>query len=307
MVHRLIIRSHENSSQGTTTYTVMLAEKILAAIAQPICTLSLKSTTFGFVDHANAAYLNQIQYVPDAHTYEFVSNYLDSRIDQILFKNELRALSSTYRHSTVLSVSVAVVNGKRKTFHLLLSYVDDTMATVQFQDAEIPSSNASREFVNDHAAVLDLIENAPKPCQVVDDSNIILYANKAMLNLMQCAGHEYIGKKITTFLESRNVEEYREICDKAVINPGSYTYNRLILRNKHNELMECMLCANRREFGDCRSYTRSFIREYSEKLILDEAEKRVQDTNDILELKRTFVRYVSHETRSPLCIVYGKS
>lgn len=287
-----------------TLYT----ESILNSISQPICTLKLNADSFGRLDYGNRAFLTQIAHDPISEERDnFIHSYLVDEMDRILVSNELRALSIDRAHTNIVSVSIALRNGNQRSYHLHINFVDSSTASIQLQPfGEVCGSSSA--FLNNHEVVVDFLENAPRACHAVDNSGTILWANKAMLNLLGYASHEYIGRKLSEFIASRDIKEFHNNVEIAQQNKGLLSERIALFTSRNGDIRHNIVSANFRYFEDGRYYSRSILRDDTEKIIRERAavaEKENEVTKSILDLKRTFVRYVSHETRSPLNVVHG--
>jgi two-component system sensor histidine kinase VicK len=126
--------------------------------------------------------------------------------------------------------------------------------------------------------LMDFIENASVPLHWVNGSGIIIWANKAELELLGYSKEEYIGKHISTFHADKNNCE--DILEKLISKQTLQNYPA-VLKTKDGEAVQVIINSNVRWHGDKFVHTRCFTRDITDLRKL-EAEK----VNQINELQR---------------------
>lgn len=127
----------------------------------------------------------------------------------------------------------------------------------------------------------DFIENASLPLHWVNGSGIIIWANKAELELLGYSKEEYIGKHISNFHADKNISE--DILGR-LINKQTLNNYAAILLTKSKNRIPVLINSNVRWNGDKFMHTRCFTRDISDLKKL-EAEK----TDLINELQEKYL------------------
>ena len=105
----------------------------------------------------------------------------------------------------------------------------------------------------------DFIENASLPLHWVNGSGIIIWANKAELELLGYSREEYLGKHISNFHADKTICE--DILTRLIKKETLNNYPAM-LRTKSNAIVPVLINSNVRWDGDKFIHTRCFTRKY---------------------------------------------
>lgn len=122
----------------------------------------------------------------------------------------------------------------------------------------------------------DFIENAAVPLHWVNGSGIVIWVNKAELDLLGYTKEEYIGKHISNFHADKHIIE--DILDRLVKKQTLRNYFAK-LKCKNGEIKLVLLNSNVRWDGDKFLHTRCFTREISDLKIAEQ--KQIDLINDL--------------------------
>lgn len=111
------------------------------------------------------------------------------------------------------------------------------------------------------ADLTDFIENAALPLHWVNGSGIIVWANKAELDLVGYTAEEYIGRHISNFHAERVVCE--DILDRLIRKETLKNY-MAVLKHKNGDRISVLINSNVRWDGDKFIHTRCFTRDISD-------------------------------------------
>lgn len=124
----------------------------------------------------------------------------------------------------------------------------------------------------------DFMENAAMPLHWVNGSGIILWANKAELELLGYEKEEYVGKHISNFHADKNV--INDILQR-LINKQTLKNHPSILKAKNGSLIPVIINSNVRWESDKFIHTRCFTRDISD---LRQVEKeKIELINELQE------------------------
>lgn len=278
------------------------AERVLDALKQPICVISSQRQSFARILYVNKAFRNilglNINILDDSISF---MSYLHDDSDGDYFRREIPAMLSPSCPLTIPFVTLIDKLNRQQSFHVTISFMDEVSVTLELQTFENSTQVGSHEWNS------DFLENSPMPCQSVDNNGRIIWANKCMLNTMGYTRQEYIGKLVYDLFVSRDIKEFDDIVENAS-EMGSVREKHMTLKKKNGESVHCILNVNFHYHEDGTFHSRAFLRDDTEKHARDRVMKAIKDnevTRSILELNRSFIRFVSHETRSPLNVVHG--
>ena len=189
-------------------------------------------------------------------------------------------------------------------YHVLLDFLENSETVVRFQPLATFNRN---DFLNNHDAVVDFIVNSPKPMHSLDERGYVIWANKEILANLGYTEDEYVGHPVSEFLVSQDMDEYKTNLQNC-IDKGSLNEREILVRKKDGTVRHFIISATVRHLDDGKVYTRTILRDDTERLIriqAEQAEREHKVVRTLLDLKRAFVRFVSHETRSPLGVAHG--
>ena len=141
----------------------------------------------------------------------------------------------------------------------------------------------------------------------IDEKGTILWANKEILTALGYSEDEYVGHPISEFFVSRDISEFTSNV-RYIRTTGSIQEKLVLLRKKDGSTGHFIVSATIKNLDNGRFYARGVLRDDTEYLIRAQAEQAEREhtiTRNLLDLKRAFVRFVSHETRSPLGVAHG--
>ncbi len=128
----------------------------------------------------------------------------------------------------------------------------------------------------------DFFENAPVPLHWVNGSGIIIWANRAELDLLGYTKEEYIGNHISHFhADSKVIEDIlvRLIKKETLKNYPSY------LKTRNGSLIPVIINSNVRWKGDQFIHTRCFTRDISDLKKMEQ--EKVSVINDLQEMNKS--------------------
>lgn len=128
----------------------------------------------------------------------------------------------------------------------------------------------------------DFFENAAVPLHWVNGSGIIIWANKAELDLLGYTKEEYIGNHISNFhADSKVIEDIlvRLIKKETLKNYPSY------LKARNGSLIPVIINSNVRWKGDQFIHTRCFTRDISDLKKMEQ--EKVSVINDLQETNKS--------------------
>jgi two-component system, OmpR family, sensor histidine kinase VicK len=140
----------------------------------------------------------------------------------------------------------------------------------------------------------DFIENAAIPLHWVNGSGVIIWANKAELDLLGYAREDYIGKHISTFHADKKTSE--DILSR-LINKETLINYAAVLRSKNNTVIPVLINSNVRWDGDRFVHTRCFTRDVSD---LRTLEKQKVDLINELQEKNLVLKAELNNLQKPL-------
>ena len=124
----------------------------------------------------------------------------------------------------------------------------------------------------------DFIENASLPLHWVNGSGIIIWANKAELELLGYSREEYLGKHISNFHADKTICE--DILTRLIKKETLNNYPAM-LRTKSNAIVPVLINSNVRWDGDKFIHTRCFTRNISDLKKLEQ--EKVNLINELQE------------------------
>lgn len=156
------------------------------------------------------------------------------------------------------------------------------VANIHAQFAD--SQRKVRELETRVEELTDFIENAALPLHWVNGSGIIIWANKAELEMLGYSHKEYVGKHISTFHADKNACE--EILSRLTRKETLQNYPA-ILRHKNAERISVLINSNVRWEEGKFIHTRCFTRDISD---LKRAETDKVDLINELQQKNKALR-----------------
>eukprot|EP01038_Epipyxis_sp_PR26KG_P009382 gene9382-12641_t len=288
--------------------STILENQLLSLISLPICVIETDIVRY-IVNFANDKFC---EIFTDGVDFSKFSNVMDllKVENQQMFDDLLSTVFDGQRNAT--SIIDAKLNGKDWIIHfsklqserVMLQFVNQVSPTKQDQDKFSCNSKFGNPFLDNHEAVVDFLENAPRPLHVVDQDFNIIWGNKFELNVLGYEAKDFIGHNLADeFLVKGQEEKQRSITS---LQGGTPYIDRFVPYKGINSIHVMRVIANTRQLGGGKWTSRSILSDDSEALQLEkEKEKHRKLVENMLELKRTFVRYISHEIRSPLNVLYG--
>eukprot|EP01038_Epipyxis_sp_PR26KG_P014077 gene14077-18889_t len=202
----------------------------------------------------------------------------------------------------VWTVHFSVLQSDRIMLQFIQQFLDYSKAP---SNSVLDVSGFGNSFLDDHTSVVDFLENAPRPMHVVDQDLKIIWANKIELEILGYKPSEYIGHHLYEFTPDN--QYYQK--SHSSWAPGKFgdnfdLYVEFVAKNKSIHIMRVV--ANRNESPNKTWTSRSIMHDNTEALELEKTkEEKRKLMENMLEIKRSFVRYISHEIRSPLNVLYG--
>jgi len=127
----------------------------------------------------------------------------------------------------------------------------------------------------------DFIENTSVPLHWVNGSGIIIWANKAELDLLGYSKEDYVGKHISNFHADQNIIE--DIL-RRLINKETLKNYQATLKSKNGKIIPVVINSNVRWEGNKFIHTRCFTRDISDLKKLEE--EKIELINDLQEKNR---------------------
>eukprot|EP01038_Epipyxis_sp_PR26KG_P004961 gene4961-6936_t len=294
--------------------TIELENQLLSLIVVPICTIDLPGSLETFlynsaadIDYKNSSFFNLLSTTDTIiHVSDFLNSFeiLDSEsfikcigtVSSEIYPDESKVI---YKNCHINGVSWSIHFFKLKSKRILLQFE----STGDFVTEPLKTSKYGNTFLDDHDALVDFLENAPRSFHVVDQDYNIIWGNKFELEVLGYTKEEFIGHHFSEFM----VEGHDEILRSLASWNDGVPYIDNFIKYQGKSIVHIMrLETNRRLLPNGKWTSRSLLNDDTENQILEAAkEDQRQTTENMLELKRTFVRYVSHEIRSPLNVLYG--
>eukprot|EP01038_Epipyxis_sp_PR26KG_P011830 gene11830-15831_t len=314
--------------ENSKVFSPLLENQVLSCAAIPLC----------IVDSDNRIKFKNEQF--DSILLNNITNQISEIVDSIepqkkqYFMGHFLNVSSTNYHEGTkhgISLEDCKINGKFMIYialfevhylssaliikglswNIYFSKLPSERILLQFVSSAPPAKNTvtssisrfGNAFLDDHEAVVDFLENAPRAFHVVDQDFKIIWGNHYELKLLGYARDEFIGHNLRDFFNG-DVEINKTL---ATFNCGINDIDRSFqYQTKDSSVHVMRVVANRRLLGDNKWTSRSVLSDDTEAFAAAEAkEEQRKTTEKMLELKRTIVRYISHEIRSPLNVLYG--
>ncbi|MGH9501920.1 MAG: MEDS domain-containing protein [Terriglobales bacterium] len=187
-------------------------------------------------------------------------------------------------HSAVIPVeSYAALPGEEERLRSI-SYLQQKEQVLETVKAE--RSEARDSLHRKQAELADLLENAVEGVQQVGSDQKILWANKALLNLLGYSAHEdeYVGRQLSDFYIDRNV--FAEYWQRLLRGEDIYDFPAE-LRYRDGSIKQVQIYSNglweNGEFIHARCFVRDVTEQKRAQQALRESEANLRLANDKLE------------------------
>ena len=160
---------------------------------------------------------------------------------------------------------------------------------------------AEKSLVRKQRELSDFLENAAEGLQRVGPDGRVIWANRALLDLLGYEAAEYIGHELADFHADRDcfTRMWQRLLD------GDTLYDcpaRLVCRD--GSIRDVLVHSNVMREDGRFLYTRCFVRDVTEqKRLEDELRSRIEQLAEIDRRKDEFLAMLSHELRNPLAAV----
>ncbi|HYV39280.1 MAG TPA: response regulator [Gemmataceae bacterium] len=165
----------------------------------------------------------------------------------------------------------------------------------------IQRTRTENELRRSQRELADFVENAAVGLHWVGPDGIILWANRAELELLGYASEEYIGQHISEFHADPAVSE--DILERLANKEELHSYEAG-LRCKDGSIRHVLLSSNVLWDKDRFCHTRCFTRDITERKQLEESlRQRAEELAENARRKDQFLAMLAHELRNPLAPV----
>ena len=149
----------------------------------------------------------------------------------------------------------------------------------------------------------DMVESAPLSFHWVDPGGLILWANKAELELLGCTAQELVGRSMAEIhADPREGEDLTaRLARREVLRNHETT-----LRSSDGRLIQVLLDTSPHEEDGKLVHTRCFIRDISERKRIEAEQLRAKVAAEAAsQAKSSFLANMSHEIRTPMTAILG--
>ena len=148
---------------------------------------------------------------------------------------------------------------------------------------------------------IDLLENAPVPIHSIDANGIILWANRAELDLLGYPAGEYIGQPIARFHDDPDV--LADMLDR--LGRGETLRDcEARLRARDGSIRHVLVSSNMRVQNGKQVSSRCFSRDITQlKQVEHERDQVIADLTRTVRLNDMFAGIVGHDLRGPLSTI----
>jgi len=173
------------------------------------------------------------------------------------------------------------------------------IAHLQREAAALP--RAERTLRQHQQELSDFLENAVEGLHRVGPDGLVLWANKAMLDLVGCSAEGYVGRHVSEFHADR--ETFEELWARLVAGESVYDFP-MRLRRKDGSVRHVLVHSNARFEDGKLLYTRCFFRDVTERRRLaEDLEARCAELAEADRRKDEFLAMLGHELRNPLSAI----
>jgi len=176
----------------------------------------------------------------------------------------------------------------------------------------IERRRAEEELRRRERELTDFLENAAIGMHWVDADGIIIWANRAEMEMLGYLPEEYIGRPIADFHTDAGVIE--DILRRLRAGEELHGYEAR-LRCKDGSIRDVMISSNVRREDGRFVHTRCFTRDITQRKAVEEALRRSNDAlrdltarlREANDAKDEFLGMISHELRTPITTIRGNA
>src|SRR5262245_8886576 len=157
---------------------------------------------------------------------------------------------------------------------------------------------AARAATDDLA---DFLDNAPVPIHSVDSNGVIVYANRAELELLGYSADEYVGQPVAAFHVDAAV--VTDLLDR--VGRGETLRDcEADVRAKDGSIRHVVISSNMLVAGGKPVGTRCFMRDVTDRMRAeDERDHVIADLSRTVRLNDMFASILGHDLRGPLSTI----